>query len=384
MRLSPTQRIPSVACFLIIGLQAGGAGTTWASAEPAAVGAMSTLAARRAPAPEDTGRVARRLRELVEAAGIPGASLAELRGGRIVAAWGAGVTTPGGAPVDSLTVFEGASLTKPMVAAGVLRMAARGEIDLDRPLFRYLAYPDIERDPRYRRITTRMVLSHTTGFPNWRRASPLTIQFEPGSSFGYSGEGFVYLQRVIEHLTGEDLAAWARREVLEPAKMHRSSLVWEERFAANVALPHDPFGGALPKQHPAAANAAWSLHTTAGDYARLLLAIRDGSLVGATWTRAMRSPAIAVVDGVTWGLGVGLQGTGDSLAVWHWGDNTGFKAFAIVFQHSGDGVVYLSNADHGMSIVHELLTAAFGAGQAAERYLDYERFDAAPSPGPPR
>jgi tetratricopeptide (TPR) repeat protein len=90
----------------------------------------------------------------------------------------------------------------------------------------------------------------------------------------------------------------------------------------------------------------------------------------------MLAPQVSVADGVSWGLGVGLQGTDDSAAIWHWGDNTGYKSFAIVQLRSGDGLVYLSNSDHGMSIVHEVLAQAFGGEQAAVTHLDYQRHDA--------
>jgi len=318
-----------------------------------------------------------RIRALLDSAGIPGASVAKLEAGRIAWASGFGVRQAGGTdPVDTLTVFEGASLTKPIVAAGLLRMVGRGEFDLDRSLSEYLPYPDIEDDPRYRRITARIVLSHTTGFPNWRGDRPLRINFEPGSRFGYSGEGFVYLQRVIEHVTGEPLAEWARREVLVPVGMSRSSLKWEARFEANLALPHDRLGKPGAKGRPNQANAAWSLQTTAVDVARFLLALREGPLLRAEERRAMFTPQVNVTEGVSWGLGIGLQGAGDSLAIWHWGDNTGYKDFAILFVYSGEGLVYLSNSDQGMSVVDAILVDAFGGEQAAVRYLDYERHDA--------
>ena len=89
----------------------------------------------------------------------------------------------------------------------------------------------------------------------------------------------------------------------------------------------------------------------------------------------MLTSQASVADGLSWGLGVGLQGAGDSLAIWHWGDNTGYESFAILFLRSGDGLVYLSNSDHGMSVVHAILAAAFGGAQPSVQYLDYERYD---------
>jgi len=127
-------------------------------------------------------------------------------------------------------------------------------------------------DPRLQRITARVVLSHTTGFPNWRPDNwsgdpkPLRIKFEPGARFRYSGEGYVYLQRVVERITGETLDVYLRRTVLDPLDMRSSSYVWEERFESVHAVPHDGKARPQEKSRPEAALAAGTLQTTAADY----------------------------------------------------------------------------------------------------------------------
>ena len=121
------------------------------------------------------------------------------------------------------TIFEAASLSKPVFAYMVLRLADRGEFDLDRPLYEMLEYPRIAHDERYKRITARIVLSHGTGLPNWG-GEKLTLRFDPGTQYGYSGEGFVFLQKTVERVTGRSLDELARREVFEPLGMTRSEL----------------------------------------------------------------------------------------------------------------------------------------------------------------
>src|SRR4030095_1153264 len=107
-------------------------------------------------------------------------------------------------PVDDNTVFEAASLSKPVMAYAALKLVDAGKLDLDKPLAQYLEKPYLEGDDRLNLITARRVLTHTTGFPNWRQqGQPLKIVFPPGERFSYSGEGFVYLQKVIERLTGQ-------------------------------------------------------------------------------------------------------------------------------------------------------------------------------------
>jgi len=121
----------------------------------------------------------------------------------------------GRGPVDENTVFAAASLTKPVFAAGVMTLIDRGVLELDAPLREYLPDPYVPDDERAASITARMVLSHTTGLPNWRHGSndrvhpkdgALRLRWQPGSRWGYSGEGYCYLQQVVEHLVAAPLA----------------------------------------------------------------------------------------------------------------------------------------------------------------------------------
>ena len=165
------------------------------------------------------------------------------------------------------------SLTKQVVAYIAMRLVDQGKLDLDQPLASYLPHPDLD-DPRSRQVTARMVLSHTSGLPNWRPDSgELVFNSDPGTRYGYSGEGYVWLGMVIEKLTGLPLAEVAQREVFQPLGMTRSSLVWEERFAGDMAVPHAD--GPVPVQVRTTgnANAAASLRTTGPDYGRFIAAL---------------------------------------------------------------------------------------------------------------
>ncbi len=111
----------------------------------------------------------RELPGLLEGAAVPGLVAAVVRDGGIDWLRGFGTTAVGSEQkVDQETVFAAASLTKPVFAYAVMKLADAGRIELDRPLAEYLAYQDIADDERARKITARMVLSHSTGFPNWR------------------------------------------------------------------------------------------------------------------------------------------------------------------------------------------------------------------------
>ena len=279
-------------------------------------------------------------------------------------------------PVTEHTVFEAASLSKPVFAYIVLQLVDEGVLDLDAPLFSYLPYEDLAEDARYERITARMVLSHTTGLPNWRPpGGELTLAFDPGARFQYSGEGFLYLQRVVEHLTGEPLRVLAVKRVFEPLGMTQSSFVWEDRFGPDIAVGHLADGTALDKFTPAEGNAASSLHTTAPDYARFVAAVMNGEGLSPAMREAMLSPQSDAEDGMHWGLGWGLQESADGRAFWHWGDNRGYKSFAIAFPEQGRGVVFFSNSDNGMLLLHALLAETLGSDQPAADWLGYDRYD---------
>src|SRR5581483_1210990 len=135
------------------------------------------------------------------------------------------------APVDTATVFEAASLSKPLFTYGVMRLQHEGLLDLDTPLTRYMPGHEFCADPRLDRVTARMVLCHMTGWPNWRRQGrSLKFKKAPGRAFGYSGEGYVYLQQVVERISGQSLDAFMRQAVLRPLSMTRSSYVWRESY----------------------------------------------------------------------------------------------------------------------------------------------------------
>lgn len=316
---------------------------------------------------------------LMDSGAVTGLQIAIVADGKLAWTRGFGVrSAETEAPVDEGTVFEAASLSKPVFAYGVLKLVDQGVIDLDTPLFRYWAYEDAAHDERYKKITARMALSHTPGFPNWRpRDGQLTINFEPGSKFSYSGEGFVFLQRVVEHLTGEPLNVFMKRTVLDPLGMTRSSYVWEDGFADNHAVPHTSIGTAIDKQFPeGSGNAAASLHTTASDFARFMITIMEGSGLSEKSAREMLVPQIEVEPGVSWGLGIGLEGSALGRGFWHWGHNTGYRAYTLAYRDSGYGVIWFTNSSNGMTILEALLDRAVGGAHPSLAWLDYEQHDA--------
>lgn len=307
---------------------------------------------------------------LMEQEGIPGLSLAVVSEGRVAARnWGV-VDVESGVAVGDHSIFEAASLSKPVFALGVMHLVERGDLDLDRPLVEYGAAPYVEGDPRIDLVTARLVLSHQTGLPNWRRDGELVFSFDPGRRFGYSGEGYVYLQRVVEHLTGETLDAFVRRTVFEPMGMDASSYVWREPYDQTSATGHDRQGRPRPKLKPTDGNAAASLHTTASDYALFLEAMLGPATAS---HRQMLTPEVDIGPDLAWGLGWGLENRNGERDFWHWGDNGAFKAFTTGSPAAGKAVVIFTNSANGLRAGEPVVREVVGGEHPAFRFgmLDY-------------
>jgi CubicO group peptidase (beta-lactamase class C family) len=330
---------------------------------------------------------------LITEASVPGLAAAIIRNGRLDRCVCCGMRrAQRAAAVDENTVFEAASLTKPVFAHVVLQLVDQGLLSLDAPLGDIL--PDyVQGDIRASTITPRQVLSHSAGLPNWRNAEwPLKTHFPPGDRFSYSGEGFLYLQRAVEAITGRPAHVLVEQLVLAPFAMTQSGLIWDFRFDLNRAYPHDDFGRAALSFKPGEANAAWSLQTTARDFARFLLAVLDGARLKAESAELWLRPHVEVrhkraewlgpvaddvATGVAWGLGWGLEPAENTF--FHWGDMNGSKAFTIGSIAERDAFVVFTNGAMGLSIMPDLLALVRPGDRPSLAWLDYQRYDA-PAP----
>jgi CubicO group peptidase (beta-lactamase class C family) len=355
-------------------------------------GPSATAQSQKAATKAAISQLEKDIPRLLQLSDVPGLSIALIRGGQLVWTGTFGYANDSTRkPVTASTVFEAASLSKPVFAYAVLKLVDEGKLNLDSPLNKYLGSNyDVVNDDRINLITARRVLSHTSGFPNWRDndgTKTLLIHFTPGEKFSYSGEGMVYLSKVVERITGMKFESFMQQYALQPLGMTASSYIWRNRFDSLKAYRHDLLGNLSGRNQPADGredplhddgNAAASLQTTASDYARFLVAVLNGTgLKKETW-KQMLTPQIRVdqkYPAVAWGLGVGLETLPEGEYFWHWGDNGDAKAYLTAFLPDKNAVVYFADGANGLAFTKEILDDAIGGDHPALAHLNYERYN---------
>jgi CubicO group peptidase (beta-lactamase class C family) len=299
--------------------------------------------------------------------GIPGASLASVADGKVRSLHSYGVkNAETDAPVDIWTVFEAASLSKQVFAHLVLLLCADGLLNLDTPLINYLAEPYYERlpgngapgdgagtvlDAEYLKlITPRMVLSHTTGLPNWRSPDkPLQFYAAPGARYAYSGEGFMCLQKVVEGVTGQSLQDVARARIFEPLGMAQTSFTWRPNYEKEAAAGHDKAQKPLPFRRYDVGHSAGSLYGTPQDYARFITAVLDSPVL-----EQMPTPQIQISERLAWGVGWGIA-MGDENILWQWGNNDIYWGFTALVPTRRSGFVILLNSENSLPFLERFI-----------------------------
>lgn len=321
------------------------------------------------PQPESVQTFIReQLPTLMERFRIPGVSVVLVKDGKVDWSQHSGTKDVRSMePVGPTTMFEACSMSKPVFACVVMYLVQQRKLDLDRPLEQYLkeSFPSII--PYRTKLTARMVLSHTSGMPNWRTGDeetdgPLPLYHEPGSRFGYSGEAMFYLQRVVERITGEPLNVFAQRIFFGPMGLSHIGYVWEQRFDTDIAAGHDTSGAFRQRTKYLHPNSAYSLYTSAEDYARFTGTILSGKgpLTAGTVKEMLRPhtpvdvrepiprPGRAHGLEVSWGLGWAVDTTISGTIVYHSGANrSGFRCYVQFRPGEGSGIVIMTNGLNG-------------------------------------
>jgi CubicO group peptidase (beta-lactamase class C family) len=322
----------------------------------------------------------RQLQNIADDNGLPGIQLACTIGGKTTA-YNLGAGKQGlKMPINSATIFRAGSLGKSVFAYAVLRLYDRGVLSLDTPLMRYIGtYNRFDmKDPRYSMITARMVLSHTSGlaeFPEYETGDPVKLLFAPGSAYSYSGEGYWFLQKVIEKLTGKPFEQLMQQEVFKPLGMQSST------YVQNKSMDVVVIGSQSAELATMLPNAAFSLLSNAHDYNLFLQALLAGrGLKPATQKLMFSSQSKAGrVTGdtaayINWGLGVGLvQGEKQNL-IWHWGKTDDFISLFVANPATGQSLVFFTRGA-ALKAADQLISLFLGGETALTMRPLHFRYD---------
>jgi CubicO group peptidase (beta-lactamase class C family) len=269
------------------------------------------------------------------------------------------------------TVFNVASLTKPVAALTVLRLVTLGSWDLDEPLYHYWTDPDVKDDPRHKLLTSRNILSQKSGFPNWRwmdSANVLKFQFTPGERFGYSGEGYEYLRHALEAKFKTTLDKLADSVLFRPYHLKDTKFFWDQTIRPErFAVGHDTTGKPYEIYKNREANAANWLMTTIADYTRFAAAVINGGQLSPGVFEQMISPQTTLNPNkqVFWGLGwaviKGLKN--EEYALMHGGGGQGVACNVVLLPRSKQGLVVLTSGDKGSEICNKILMQYLDRGE---------------------
>jgi CubicO group peptidase (beta-lactamase class C family) len=327
----------------------------------------------------------------MRSANVTGAGIAVLNRGTIVYLKAYGLRdTAKGLPLTPDSIMTAASLTKPAFATVVMELVHEHVLDLDRPVYEYLPrplpeyprYSDLANDPRYKRITMRMLLDHTSGLPNWRRFMPgqkLRIYFQPGARFAYSGEGIALAQMVLETVTRQPISELMDMRLFQPLGMTRTSMVWEQRFEDDYANGYDEHGRSLGPERRQVGDAAGGMQTTLRDYARFVEAVLDGRVPDRQSREAMLSPQIQILSKhefpsldaetnpagdrairLSYGFGWGLFWTPYGKAFFKEGHDNGWRHYVVCFDRDKIAMLIMTNSANGEDIYDPLLRELLG------------------------
>ncbi|APG06158.1 hypothetical protein BJI69_21120 [Luteibacter rhizovicinus DSM 16549] len=338
----------------------------------------------------------RRVVELMAAANVPGLAIAIIEDGKVVYLHAYGERdTAQHLPLQTDTVMYAASITKMAFSYAVMGLVDEHRLDLDasiasdlpKPLPAYEKYADLAGDDRWKALTPAILLSHRSGFANFRFWQPgkdydpngkLAFYFDPGARYAYSGEGINLLQFVIENGKGIDVDTLMRERLFTPFGMTRTGMTWRDDFAGNVAIGYDEHGKALGHKHRESVRAAGSMDTTPHDYAQLLAAMVRGDGLSPSTYRTWLTPRVSIHslqqfptigspdttanDSIRlgYGLGMGRYQSDRGPVFFKSGHDDGTNNLAVCQMDSRTCVLLMSNSSNGEGIFAYLLEATIG------------------------
>ena len=329
---------------------------------------------------------------------VPGVSVAVIADGKIKWVKGYGLAnTKTGEKVTEKTLFQAGSISKPVAALGALQLVQQGDVDLDRDVNEYLKdwkIPQTDYTQR-EKVTLRRLLTHTAGvtvhgFPGYKQEDrfptitevldgkgntpPIRVDTIPGSFWRYSGGGYTIMEKMLEDMSGMPLEAYMSKHVFPALGMENSTYQqplgapYSERASAAYNTEGELIEGLWHNYPEQAAAGLW---TTPTDLARYIIGIQEiaGGKQDGVLSAEMVSEMLSKHK-QDWGLGPALQKEGDSLLFGHGGKNAGFSNNMIASAHHGNGIIVMTNADRGTSLMEEIIRGIsdyYGWGMANPR-----------------
>ncbi|MEY3198631.1 MAG: peptidase family [Bacteroidota bacterium] len=269
------------------------------------------------------------------------------------------------APIN--TIWNVASMAKPITAMVVLKLINAGKWDLDEPIYKYYTDPDIMNEPRAKLITTRIILSHQTGFPNSRgnnNDGKLSFEFEPGTKYQYSGEGYEYLRKALENKFQKPLEQLANELIFKPLKMKDTKFIWDEKMdSTRFAKWHNEKGELYVTQKNTTANAADNLLTTVEDYSKFLVHLLNGAGLSDELHKEMIADHVRINTYKHFGLGWWVDeniNENKDFALVHGGDDIGVHTIAFIVPKTKQALLIFTNCDNGTDAFEEILVKFLG------------------------
>lgn len=350
----------------------------------------------------------RRVGELMQANHVQGLAVALIRNGRVVYVHAYGERNAHGDPLTTDTLMYGASLTKATFAYMVMQLVDEGKVDLDKPIAEYLPkplpdyphYADLANDPRWRKLTFRILLDHTTGFANYRWVEPdskLHFHSDPGTRYGYSGEGLQLAQFVLEQGLGLNVADEMQHRVFDRFGMATTDFVWRDGLTPNMADVFYADGTVHPHAHKRHVSAAGSMDTTPRDWSRFLAGVVSGEGLSPHAKAEMIHLQIPIDSSVQfptigqpttdaykpihlgYGIGWGVFDTPYGHAFFKEGHDDGTGNYALCVQPKKACILLLSNSDHAEGIYKYLVEDLLGPTNLPWRWEGYTPYDQPPA-----
>lgn len=343
------------------------------------------------------GEIDKTVKRLMDTANVQGLDLAILNNKKAVFIKSYGCKNkPKNELLDTASVMYAASFSKAVFAYLTMKLVQEKVIDLDKPLYQYLSKPiseydyfsDLKSDDRWKLITARMCLSHTTGLPNVRWFHPTTgvedtlgvmrIYFTPGTKYAYSGEALKLLQLAVEEITNKTVEDLAIEKVFTPIGMKRTGYIWHKEFDDNYAIGHSEDGTLNPKKKRTTPVAPGSLVTPISDYSKFIEFVMQQKGLDKKMYKQMLSPQIKIYSKVqfptiteatttenraidlSYGLGWGLLKCKYGKAFFKEGHDDTWRNYNINFINKGISIIIMTNSANGELIFKELLETLIG------------------------